>query len=64
MYASKFSSCGCTVDLNEMKVTIVVELSIEIHRCALQSCVSGSFDDVYQGKVFKNMKIITILPRT
>lgn len=46
-----------------MELTDMVEISAKIHRCALQSHVSRSFDDIYPGECCKNIKIITILLR-
>lgn len=47
-----------------MKLTIMVELSTEIHRCPLEGHVLGPFDDIYPGNNCRNVKIITILLRT
>lgn len=35
---------------HEMELTDVVEIPAKIHRCALQSHVSGCFDNIYPGK--------------
>lgn len=47
-----------------MELIDMVEISAKIHKCALKSHVSRSFDDIYPGECCKNIKIIIILLRS